>query len=93
MKGDSFTKNHFVKQTDKKFMLPTDEAVSIQFQRLVVLQDGTKKFARATVTCDVDTWLKEIVQKFNLPLQGRWQIWDSEKKTNVPYSGGFQGDE
>ena len=90
MKGDSFTKNHFVKENHKKFMLPTDETISIQFQRLVVLEDGTRKYARATVNCDHDTWMKEIVERFNLPLQGRWMVWDSEAKSNKPYSGGFQ---
>jgi len=89
MKGDSFTKNHFVSSTSKKFMLSTEDAVSIQFQRLVVLEDGTKKYARATVNADYDSFM-EIIKKYNLELQGRWEVWNMEKKQNIPYSGGFQ---
>jgi len=90
LKGDSFTKNHFVPETSKKFMLPSSDAIGVTFERLVVLEDGTRKYARAKVNIDYDTWMKEIVNKYNLPLQGRWEVYDSSKKRNVPYSGGFE---
>jgi len=89
MKGDSFVKNHFVSENSKRQLIVADEVISIQFQRLVTDTDGKKKYARATVNADHEAFM-EIIKKYNLDLQGRWQTWNSEKKTNVPYSGGFQ---
>lgn len=87
MKGDSFAVNHFVAKSAKDYMLPTDEVISVQFQKLVTLEDGTNKYARCSFNASHKIMM-EIIEKYGLNTQGRWQIWDASKKKNV----GFQGE-
>lgn len=87
MKGDTFAVNHFAAKGSKDAMLPTDEVINIQFQRLVTLEDGVTKYARCSFNGNHKVMM-EIIAKYGLNTQGRWQVWDKEKKKNI----GFQGE-
>jgi len=89
MKGDSFAVNHFVAKTAKDYMLPTDEVISIQFQKLVTLQDGSNKYARCSFNGSHKVMM-EIIEKYGLNPQGRWKVWDSTFKKNIQYSGSIE---
>lgn len=85
MKGDTFAVNHFVAKGSKESMIPSDEVVSIQFQVLVTTEDGNK-YARCSFNGSHKVMM-EIIEKYGLNTQGRWQVWDTSKKKNVSYSG------
>lgn len=87
MKGDSFAVNHFVAKNSKDYMIPTDEVISIQFQKLVTLEDGTAKYARCSFNANHNIMMK-IIEEYGLNTQGRWTVWDKQKNKNV----GFQGE-
>lgn len=89
MKGDTFAVNHFVAKNSKEAMLPTDEVINIQFQKLVTLEDGTSKYARCSFN-GAHKQMMEIIKTYNLNTQGRWQVWDKEKKKNVGFQGAIE---
>ena len=89
-KGDNFVRNHCVSKQDPDYMLPSEDAVRIQFTRLVKTQDGMK-YIRSTINAGHEQFM-EIIEKYGLAdvVQSRWQIWqtgkDGSKGKNLPYT-------
>ena len=91
-KGDNFVRNHCVPKGHEDIMLLSEDAIQIQFQRLVTVENQTK-YCRATINCSHKIMM-EIIDKYGLNdiITSRWTIWQAGKNgtkgKNIPFSSG-----
>ena len=78
--------NEAVPKNADDYILTPEECYGLNFEKLVVFQ-GKNKYARARFDIGHKQFM-EIIEKYGLKPAKKWQVYDTESKSNKPWTEG-----